>query len=983
MLIIAASAAFFAYSPAAAQDAEAAKTVPEATGTVAVDEEGGEISVTDIEIVRTAETPAEKPVEDKKPGEKKKEAEEVSIKAGASIGFYDGDKGKKEKEEAATGEVTIESNAIVSFEAGDDKNPPAGDAADKEVSETDDEQLFKNMPKQALDDVLSEVVGEKKAEKAAAEKAVGKAAGETPVAEAARPEESATGEQPVESEKAPATDTSVAGADDDTATMKESTPVEEETPGETVSKPADAVAGNEASAENEPVSDTNEPATGDDKEADVGNAPPVMPVPDDKKAGAPGTLVSEDAIMAATAVVEFATGGFNFGTGTFVIGESTDTSFMPAGPPGYSGPRTISVENEFIHIDVNTMPVDTGRFLVKTVKGDPFRDTDDNKILIYGGAVPWTSYTTIRVDGENYVFGGPTHRRAGRNALYGEVTEGPEKVDDKAITTTCEIGGLEVTQTLSIVGGPVSRLLDTVRINTVVRNTSMEPHRVGVRLVIDTLLGSNDGSPFKVGEDSITSETELEGVEIKDYWIAYDSLEDPGVVARGTLRGPGLTTPDRVIFTNWGKLADNEWEIPYDPGQTFQREGESEMDSATALYWDEATIMPDGELQYTTLYGIEYLNVAGEILSIGAVRGLGEWSTAKNQIRPYTLYGYIGNSSEIELNDVRIAMELPGGLEFAGDDSGIRRLGRLTPGSEATIGWVVQPKVAADGEKIIKIVGHAREVEDVELQTTVTLLAPPGIDTTVIAPERIARSPIDKRDYGPYGPPFPVKIRCRNKGRYHIDNLRVKLLLPDGLIFPRVHKAGQSFPRLEGDGSVEFSWKVIATGERVGTLTYRIQIESDSTETETITEKIDVDPLPITIAWTGVPETTYKGTFIPAELFVIDAMRLAQVDLSVEFDPDVLQVVRVSQGTLFVENGLPLPWKDPEIDNRRGLVSGISGRRTVSNGKGEGSLVIIHFMAKNPGSGALEAIGLKIKDFDGNNIEDFTFLPMSITVEEQ
>jgi len=56
------------------------------------------------------------------------------------------------------------------------------------------------------------------------------------------------------------------------------------------------------------------------------------------------------------------------------------------------------------------------------------------------------------------------------------------------------------------------------------------------------------------------------------------------------------------------------------------------MDSATALYWNEATVSPQGELQYATLYGIEYLNVHWRRASIGALRKLGEWSTAKNQL---------------------------------------------------------------------------------------------------------------------------------------------------------------------------------------------------------------------------------------------------------------------------------------------------------------------------------------------------------------
>jgi len=64
----------------------------------------------------------------------------------------------------------------------------------------------------------------------------------------------------------------------------------------------------------------------------------------------------------------------------------------------------------------------------------------------------------------------------------------------------------------------------------------------------------------------------------------------------------------------------------------------------------------------------------------------------------------------------------------------------------------------------------------------------------------------------------------------------------------------------------------------------------------------------------------------------------------VKYDPSVLQVVRVSQGTLYVQDGQPLPWTEPSIDNKAGVVSGIKGTRTTPLSNTEGSLVIVNFM---------------------------------------
>ena len=72
----------------------------------------------------------------------------------------------------------------------------------------------------------------------------------------------------------------------------------------------------------------------------------------------------------------------------------------------------IEIRNEYIRIVVNTSEANKGRFSVGTTGGDPDRDTDQNKHLIFGGNEPWTSYTTIRIGNENWVFGSPNDRRA-------------------------------------------------------------------------------------------------------------------------------------------------------------------------------------------------------------------------------------------------------------------------------------------------------------------------------------------------------------------------------------------------------------------------------------------------------------------------------------------------------------------------------------------------------------------------------------------
>ena len=86
-----------------------------------------------------------------------------------------------------------------------------------------------------------------------------------------------------------------------------------------------------------------------------------------------------------------------------------------------SAATPLSFENEFVRVVVNPGPKEAGRFSISTTGGDPSRPESARKPLIFGGTTPWTSYTTLTIDGTSYVFGGPTSRRAGKAARYGDL----------------------------------------------------------------------------------------------------------------------------------------------------------------------------------------------------------------------------------------------------------------------------------------------------------------------------------------------------------------------------------------------------------------------------------------------------------------------------------------------------------------------------------------------------------------------------------
>ncbi len=97
-------------------------------------------------------------------------------------------------------------------------------------------------------------------------------------------------------------------------------------------------------------------------------------------------------------------------------------------PETTATPKTkppVTMANEFVRVVVNSGPNEAGRFSIDTTGGDPSRPESKNKRLIFGGNKPWTSYSTVRLDNVSYVVGGPTKRRAGLGARYGNTLAGP------------------------------------------------------------------------------------------------------------------------------------------------------------------------------------------------------------------------------------------------------------------------------------------------------------------------------------------------------------------------------------------------------------------------------------------------------------------------------------------------------------------------------------------------------------------------------
>lgn len=248
----------------------------------------------------------------------------------------------------------------------------------------------------------------------------------------------------------------------------------------------------------------------------------------------------------------------------------------------------------------------TGRFGLKTLSGDPATPLDDDKLLTFDftGA---TSNTRIWIDSDTPIYGGSTFLGLG----LGDFVDAPTAAEGR-VTSTWEQEGIRVEQVLSYVQGSTTERVDTMQIKYILANEGAQTHDVGLRIMLDTLIGDNDGVPFVVpGREGIASRAiDLRGSAIPDFVQALErpNLADPGVIVNLTLRGADATPPDRLVISAWCE-ENAGWDYYRDLGgddHPLDRCGVAGQtpDSAVALYFDPQALAPGEQRTVVTYYGL-------------------------------------------------------------------------------------------------------------------------------------------------------------------------------------------------------------------------------------------------------------------------------------------------------------------------------------------------------------------------------------------
>jgi hypothetical protein len=173
-----------------------------------------------------------------------------------------------------------------------------------------------------------------------------------------------------------------------------------------------------------------------------------------------------------------------------------------------------------------------------------------------------------------------------------------------------------VTQTVGLAPGEQSGKLDTCLVHYKIENKHDVAHSVGLRFLLDTYIGGNDGVPFLIPGSQQLCSTQMEfnrPEDVPDFIQARETedLANPGTIAQIQLKIPGMEPPSRVTLGAWpnpalGLGARQEktlWNVPVFPIKTMAARG-APADSAVTIYWGEKSMPAGSTREMSFAYGL-------------------------------------------------------------------------------------------------------------------------------------------------------------------------------------------------------------------------------------------------------------------------------------------------------------------------------------------------------------------------------------------
>jgi len=247
----------------------------------------------------------------------------------------------------------------------------------------------------------------------------------------------------------------------------------------------------------------------------------------------------------------------------------------------------------------------------------------------------------------------------------------PELVADAKYTTyrskwTFTKLQLTFTQTVAIHPNESTGEMDTAVVTYTFTNDSKAKIKVGLRTMIDTLIGNNDGAPFIIPNRPGLCDTFAVFSKAADIPAYLEVLENSDITNPGTVVKMGLVNsskygffeqPSSVILSGWPGTGA-AWSYQITP---------IGVDSAVGLYWEEKLLDPGKSREMGFTYGLTQIKTVADRLALSA-----DVAVAVNQ--RFSITAFLGRKAQ----GATVTIEVPAGV-------------RLLPGTPAQQRVVIPP----------------------------------------------------------------------------------------------------------------------------------------------------------------------------------------------------------------------------------------------------------------------------------------------------
>ncbi|MGQ9542206.1 MAG: FlgD immunoglobulin-like domain containing protein [Armatimonadota bacterium] len=351
-----------------------------------------------------------------------------------------------------------------------------------------------------------------------------------------------------------------------------------------------------------------------------------------------------------------------------------------------------------------------GRITLGTVQGARFTTDDDNKPLIYAYPYPAGNFgvVTVRIvtaeETQDLIWGSddgewvdgiePFADRGGRHMIVGRWRH-PDT-------------GIRVDMVLQLVGA-------YARITWTITNEGVDTAQVGLRFLIDEEVGSgfNVTTPDYVlvpGYFPVQNDLDLQGRQVPSYVDAAPRRTMTAPILRWLFKlfkQTDLTTPDRVVISQFSRLSANLWDFTSLPQAEV-------TDHAIACYWNTQPLPPGKPRTIVTMIGLATSSndpVGRYALDTESPGVVGLDARATNQLSPeeFTISASVTNYlslnalQNVTFEDVSFAISLPKGLALADGESFTKTVPSILPGEIATVSWRVKPTGERVGELTYRV----------------------------------------------------------------------------------------------------------------------------------------------------------------------------------------------------------------------------------------------------------------------------------------